>query len=95
MTTREEFVNLFTGVTLVLDGLRFIIHDDGRIIGNVGDLPLYGHWYWEDGFFCRTANLDGAPLELECEIIEYCDDQMRYTRNRGNGEASIVEKERP
>lgn len=94
VTTRDEFVSRFTGVTLVSDELRFVIHDDGRIVGNVGDLQLSGRWYWENGFFCRTANLDGAPLELDCEIIECCGDRMRYTRDRGKGEASIVEKER-
>lgn len=94
VTTRDEFVSRFAEVTLVSDGLRFVIHDDGRVVGNVGDLPLSGRWYWENGFFCRTAILDGAPLELDCEIIECCGEQMRYTRDRGDGEVSIVEKVR-
>lgn len=94
VTTRDEFVSRFTGVTLVSDGLRFVIHEDGRILGDIGDLPLSGRWYWENGFFCRTAVLDGATLELDCEMIECRGDQMRYTRERGNGEASIVEKVR-
>lgn len=94
VTTRDEFVSRFAGVTLVADGLRFVIHDDGRIVGDLDGLPLSGCWYWEDGFFCRTADLDGTPLELDCEIIECRGDQMRYIRERGNGEASIVEIDR-
>jgi hypothetical protein len=91
LTTREEFVRTFTEVTLIGDGIRFIIHEDGKIAGDVDGRPLSGSWYWEDGYFCRTAELDGEFLDLDCEIIESLGDKMRYTRERGDGPASIVE----
>ncbi|MHA7776685.1 hypothetical protein [Roseibium sp. M-1] len=91
LTTREEFVAIFTEVPLTSEGLRFIIHEDGRIAGDVDGRPLSGSWYWEDGYFCRTAELDGEFLDLDCEIIEHCGDRMRYTRERGNGQSSIVQ----
>lgn len=94
LTTRDDFLDNFAEVTLVADALRFVIHEDGTIVGEVGGRPLTGRWYWENGYFCRTAVLDGETLELDCEIIEYRGDQMRYIRERGNGEASIVVKER-
>lgn len=91
LTSREEFVAAFAGVTLVGEDLRFVIHEDGRLAGVAGGLPLSGTWYWSDGLFCRTADLDGEPLGLDCEVIECRGDQMRYIRERGEGEASIVE----
>ncbi|MCK8462937.1 hypothetical protein MUY35_03630 [Aliiroseovarius sp. S1339] len=72
------------------DGLRFQIHADGKISGQVGTETLAGEWHWENGFFCRTAWLEGESLGLDCEIIEIRGAEMRYTRNMGRGDASVV-----
>lgn len=94
LKTREEFVEVFAEVPLVGEGVRFIIHEDGRINGRVGNQKLSGKWYWTEEYFCRTAELDGKSLDLDCEVVECCGSKMRYTRERGRGEASIVEIER-
>ncbi|WP_193142759.1 MULTISPECIES: hypothetical protein [unclassified Meridianimarinicoccus] len=90
LLSRTAFLKRFADRELVGDGLRFVIHADGRITGQAGTGKLSGQWYWEDGYFCRTASLDGEDLGLDCEIIEYRGDSMRYTRNKGEGEASVV-----
>lgn len=68
----------------------FTIYSDGRILGTVGESRLEGNWYWSDGYFCRTATVDSEDLGLDCEIIEQRGREMRYTRDMGRGETSIV-----
>lgn len=88
--TREEFVEAFADRSLVDEGIRFTISADGRISGSVDEQHFSGNWYWSDGYFCRTVCLNGEDLGLDCEIIERCADQMRYTRDKGDGDTSIV-----
>ena len=85
-----EFVALIADRPLTGDGVSFKIHSDGRISGRVGAEVLSGERYWENGYFCRTAWLDGESLGLDCEVIELLGEKMRYTRNMGRGDASIV-----
>lgn len=90
ITTERAFLAAFSDKQLFADDLRFVIHSDGTMTGTIGDAVLRGNWYWRDIFFCRTAELDGEDLGLDCEIIEARGNQMRYTRNEGAGEASVV-----
>lgn len=90
LTTREEFVEAFADKPLVDKGIRFTITADGQISGSVDEQQFWGTWYWSDGYFCRTVCLDGEDLGLDCEVIEQCGDEMRYTRKKGDGNASIV-----
>ncbi|WP_298821838.1 hypothetical protein [uncultured Roseibium sp.] len=93
IASRKEFVAAYADKVLVGEELRFTIHSTGKISGHVEGLDLVGEWYWEDGYFCRTATLNGEALALDCEIIEGCGHQMRYTREKGRGEFSIVSVE--
>jgi len=88
--TEEMFRQAVADKTLTSEGMRFVIHSDGRITGRIGSSVLTGRWHWRDGYFCRTAELDGEDLGLDCEIIEMLGNRMRYTRDKGNGETSVV-----
>jgi hypothetical protein len=88
--TETEFRNAFVGRSFVGDGARFTIHADGGLTGEVAGSLLSGTWYWDGGYFCRTATLDGETLGLDCELIEEATDRMRYTRDRGRGSSTIV-----
>lgn len=88
--TAEMFRQYCADKVLTSEGMTFTIHSDGRISGCVGNGRLSGAWYWRDRFFCRTAKLDGEELGLDCEIIEIRGNQMRYTRDKGKGETSVV-----
>ena len=89
--TREEFVEAFADKPLVDEGIRFVISADGRISGSVDKQQFSGEWHWSDGYFCRTVCLDGEDLGQDCEVIERRGYQMRYTREKGRGDTSIVE----
>lgn len=88
--TEEAFRQAFADKRLSLGDMTFTIHGNGRISGRIGDSRLTGAWYWQDRYFCRTAELDGEDLGLDCEIIETRGNQMRYIRHKGKGEASVV-----
>jgi hypothetical protein len=90
LSSSEAFLETIADRELAGEGMRFIVHSDGRISGTVGTDLLSGQWYWEDEYFCRTAALNGEDLGLDCEVIELCGNSMRYTRNKGQGTASIV-----
>ncbi|MCL6284330.1 hypothetical protein M3P21_12415 [Ruegeria sp. 2012CJ41-6] len=72
--------------------LCFVIHPDGSFAGTSDGVAFEGRWEWQDGFFCRTLSLPDAPDETDCEHIEVNGAQMRYTRDRGQGEAHVVRK---
>lgn len=88
--TEEMFRQAFADKVLISEGMRFTIHSDGRISGRIGNSLLTGTWHWRDRYFCRTAELDGENLGLDCEIIEMLGNQMRYTRDEGNGDTTVV-----
>ncbi len=88
--TEEMFRQAVADKVLISEGMRFTIHSDGRISGRIDNSLLTGAWYWRDRYFCRTAELDGEDLGLDCEIIEILGNRMRYTRDKGNGDTTIV-----
>ncbi len=49
-----------------------------------------GAWKWHKGFVCRNARIGGSELGTDCQKIEFDGKRMRYTRNRGRGESSIM-----
>ena len=88
--TEADFRRAFADKSFVGSDARFTIHADGRLTGDIGGSRLFGTWYWDNGYFCRTANLDGETLGLDCEVIEESSGRMRYTRDSGNGSSTIV-----
>lgn len=88
--TREAFCSAFAGRVLIGEGMRFVIHADGRITGRADGARLSGSWTWQGAFFCRDVRLDGADPGHDCEMIEQSGRRMRYTRARGSGAATIV-----
>lgn len=89
--TEADFLKEIADRELVAEGMSFTIHSDGTISGLVGSSQLIGSWSWEEEYFCRIAELNGERLGVDCEIIEIEGSRMRYTRNKGAGETSIVD----
>ncbi|MFD1508444.1 hypothetical protein [Lacimonas salitolerans] len=52
--------------------------------------PFAGAWKWSNGFVCRNARIGDNELGTDCQKIEFDGKNMRYTRNRGRGEASVM-----
>ncbi|MDP5216520.1 hypothetical protein Q5Y75_04765 [Ruegeria sp. 2205SS24-7] len=90
--TREAFCRYVAQSRFEGDGLRFVIRADGGFSGTAEGETFEGRWVWKDSCFCRTLIFDDEPPETDCEIIEICGDQMRYTRARGQGSTSVVRK---
>ena len=90
INTERDFRSHVLDRLWTADGMDFTIQSDGHLTGMVDGEPLTGRWTWSDCYFCRTAELAGEDLGRDCEIIEVREDEMRYTRNMGKGEATIV-----
>ena len=88
--TRAEFIDIFADKVLLGEDLRFTIHSSGDITGQAGGQDFFGSWYWEDGFFCRAVSSGEEDLGLDREVIERRGRHMRYTRQMGQGNSSVV-----
>ena len=88
--TRAEFIDIFADEVLLGDDLRFTIHSSGGITGQTGGQDFFGSWYWEGGFFCRAVSSGEEDLGWDFEVIERRGLHMRYTRQMGQGESSVV-----
>lgn len=90
LKTERAFRQWVTGRVLTGNGLKFVIHGDGRISGTADGRAFSGTWVWRDGYFCRTARLEGEDLGADCEVIEVARGVMRYTRDKGAGAVLVV-----
>ncbi|MFA3915815.1 hypothetical protein [Ruegeria hyattellae] len=90
--TRAAFCAFIAVSRFEAPGLRFVIRPDGSFAGTSDGVAFEGRWLWQDGFFCRTLSLPDAPAETDCERIEVNGAQMRYTRDRGQGDVHVVRK---
>lgn len=89
--TKCAFNDTVVDRILSADGIEFVIHSDGTMSGTIDGGTFRGNWYWEGPYFCRTAEFKGENLGFDAEVIEVNESQMRYTRNRGLGEYSVVQ----
>ncbi|WP_372572536.1 hypothetical protein [Ruegeria jejuensis] len=90
--TRAAFCAFIADCRFEGPGLRFVIHQDGRLDGTAEGVAFEGSWEWKQGCFCRILNHPDTPGERECEIIETRGAQMRYTRDGGQCDAHVVRK---
>ena len=89
ITTRDEYLTKVAGRTVNLGDGSSTTHADGTMTGKVGGLPIVGSWTWEDGFFCRQGKVGPEQMERDCQKLEIADDNLRVTRNSGDGPISV------
>jgi hypothetical protein len=88
---KSDFLALVEGRTLQLRLFRISlsVQPDGRIDGSALGWPVTGKWEWQDGYFCREMDWSGSPIPFNCQLVEARGaDQLRFTVDRGNGEAA-------
>ena len=88
--TRLETQNdmaAITGKLLVLEtGKSYVIGADGTIKGTWDGAALVGEYEMRDGFFCRTLSQGpNGPSGEDCQILILDGNQLKGTRDRGNG----------
>lgn len=88
ITTEQEFRAKAAGKTLVTNGGRVLVGEDGTLSGKFGDRWLLGKWYWDDTFYCRNVILDGRDLGHDCQVVLVTDDGLVFHRNKGHGKKS-------
>ncbi len=69
-------------------GINLVVQPDGTISGRAVTWPVTGSWSWQDGFFCREMDWSGMVIDYNCQLVEVRDDQIRFTVDRGAGDAA-------
>jgi hypothetical protein len=85
IATRDAFLALVEGRTLVGDGVSLDVAADGGIRGRGFGLRVSGSWTWEDGFFCRTLETLIRDFPRDCQTVARRGDVLRFTAERGTG----------
>jgi len=88
---RDRFLDLVEGreLRLGLFGVRLNVTADGRIDGQAIAAEVTGHWYWQDGYFCREMDWSGQPIPYNCQLVEVRDtSELRFTVDRGAGQSA-------
>ncbi|MEM1235851.1 MAG: hypothetical protein AAGI10_02695 [Pseudomonadota bacterium] len=67
----------------------FQFNSDGTMVGNLRRGTVTGTWEFEDGYWCREFEAGGTASPYDCQTVELADDLVRFTRNRGQGDAGV------
>lgn len=88
--SRDEFLAAVQGRNLEIGlfGLSLTVNPDGTITGSALGWDVTGRWSWQDGYFCREMDWSGMPIPYNCQLVELRGDEMRFTVDRGAGEAA-------
>lgn len=92
ISDRGTFVNTVSGkdLRIGLYGLTLNVQPDGSIQGRAAGWDITGSWVWEDGFFCRTMDWSGYPIEYNCQLVEVNGDRIRFTVDQGAGDDAVL-----
>lgn len=90
VTTRDGFLQLVQGNQLKALGVRLQVGADGSIRGRAFGHEVTGDWRWQDGYFCRTMEVGGDPIELNCQEVNRKGNRIRFQSDRGTGESATL-----
>ena len=87
---KNTFLALISGKSLTnrLYGITLTVTPNGNISGGALGWDVTGAWSWQDGYFCRHMAWGGDPIPYNCQLIEAQGDEIRFTSDRGAGDAA-------
>lgn len=90
---RATFLQLVEGRELRLGrfGVGLQVLADGRITGTALGWQISGSWAWREGYFCREMAWSGKEIPYNCQLVERRGDELRFTVDRGAGEAAAFQ----
>lgn len=91
ITTGAEYNSLLVGKKAWAgsDGW-FMSAADGKLTGKYKGAKFLGTWVWQDKYYCRNGAFAGKdPIGTDCQVVEFDGKQVRYTRDRGQGNSVI------
>lgn len=84
--TREAFMGLVSGKTLMRPLVRMTVSGNGTIEGMGARWEITGNWSWKDGFFCRDLNWGGDDIGYNCQEVRSKGNRIRFTSDKGSGD---------
>lgn len=90
--SRSAFVDTVSGKSLRYAplGVRLLVRPDGSITGSAAlGTKVTGSWEWSGGFFCRDLAWSRRSLPRNCQVVERAGDKLRFTADRGQGDAAV------
>ena len=85
ISDKDVFLEIVEGTTLVRPLIKLVVQNDGSISGKAAFLSVNGNWFWDNEFFCRTLFWGERDLGLNCQLVEYSGEILRFTADEGAG----------
>ena len=80
-----DFLEIVDGYTLVRPLIKLVVQNDGSISGKAAFRSVHGEWFWDNELFCRTLIWGERDLGLNCQLVEYSGEILRFTADEGAG----------
>ena len=91
--SEADFFSLVVGkkLTRINSSSEAILNANGTLTGTGtgGGGSFSGTWYWDAKYFCRELDLSGDAGRLDCQTVEFDGKLVRFTIDRGKGEARV------
>jgi hypothetical protein len=85
ISDKDVFLEIVEGTTLVRPLIKLVVQNDGSISGKAAFLLVNGNWFWDNELFCRTLFWGERDLGLNCQLVEYSGEILRFTADEGAG----------
>ena len=80
-----DFLEIVDGHTLSRPLIKLVVQNDGSITGKAAFRSVNGNWSWDNQLFCRTLFWGERDLGLNCQLVEYNGEILRFTADEGAG----------
>ena len=85
ISDKDVFLEIVEGTTLVRPLIKLVVQNDGLISGKAAFLSVNGNWFWDNELFCLTLFWGERDLGLNCQLVEYSGEILRFTADEGAG----------
>ncbi|MGB1705346.1 MAG: dihydrodipicolinate reductase [Rhodobacteraceae bacterium] len=85
ISNEMDFLEIVDGHTLSRPLIKLVVQNDGSITGKAAFRAVNGNWSWDNQLFCRTLFWGERDLGLNCQLVEYNGEIIRFTADEGAG----------
>ena len=91
VTSRDAFVAMLKGKTLVWGGNSARINADGSTTGKLEQGGRYkGNWVWDKGRYCRNLVFGKEPTGTFCAEVDAAGNQMRMRNQTQRANVTVM-----
>ncbi|MEM9140143.1 MAG: hypothetical protein AAGB15_09955 [Pseudomonadota bacterium] len=89
IATKDAYLALVAGKEVHGESGFAVSSPDGTLTGTFAG-GFTGSWEWQDEFWCRTITAPPSIAGSDCQLLEISGDQVRVTRDRGEGDTIVL-----